>query len=109
VENEVIGSLRTMTAAAPEVIGSGETAAIVKGREVGAIPTEIALTDMNSPVAVNDQNGLIVLIKWIESNALSDRTVPAVGAINQSEALPSHLMRIRVYPTKARYRFRSSR
>jgi hypothetical protein len=86
-----------MTAAAPEVIAIGETVAIGEARGVGTTPTEIELTDRNSPVAASDQSGLIVLIRWIGSNALnvrmerialSDRTIPTVDAIERSETPP---------------------
>lgn len=86
-----------MTTAAPEVIAIGETVAIEEARGAGMIPTEIDLTDMISLVAGSDQSGLIVLIRWIGSNALnvrmerialSDPTIPAVDAIERSEIPP---------------------
>lgn len=87
-----------MITAAPEVIAIEETVGIGEGKEVGTIPTETDLTDMNSPVAETDPTELTVQIKWIESNVLtvrtvgiapSDLTVPAADAIDQSEIHPS--------------------
>lgn len=100
------------------MIAIGENAAIVAGRGVATIPTETDLTDMNNPVAETDQTESTVQIKWIELNVLtvltvgiapSDLTVPAEDAIDRSELLPSRLVRISAYPTKAREPFRSSR
>lgn len=115
--NGAIGSF-VMITAAPEMIAIGENAAIVAGRGVATIPTETDLTDMNNPVAETDQTESTVQIKWIELNVLtvltvgiapSDLTVPAEDAIDRSELLPSRLVRISAYPTKAREPFRSSR
>ena len=51
------------------------------GKGVGTIPTEIDLTDRNSPVAETDPSELTVLIKWTESNALNVWIVGIARAI----------------------------
>lgn len=89
----MIGSSRTTTAADPEAIASEEIAAIGEARGVETILTEIDLTDRNSPGVETDPSELTVLIKWIESNALNDQTIPAVDAIDRSEALSARTFR----------------
>ncbi|MGZ8374534.1 MAG: hypothetical protein ACXWWF_06390 [Nitrospira sp.] len=90
---------------------------MVEEKEVGRIRTEIDLPDMNSPVAEIDPTGLTVPIKWSEGIvpndrsveiALSDLTIPAVGAIDRLDTLPACLVRIQAYSTKARSPFRFS-
>lgn len=81
----MIASSRTMTTAAPEVIAIGETVAIGEARGVETIPTETDLTELT--VLIKWSEGIIPN-DWSVEIALIDRTIPAVGEIDQVEILP---------------------